>query len=137
MADDKKPDPKITDPVADAQTIAKIANEEAAVKVEALTREVTSLTAENTLLKTELGKVNAMMESQLRGKLVADIKAISKLSNDDLAHMTTPELETFLATARQMIPQAIKKPIAFNTDSTEDPAPNITLGSLFKFHRKE
>jgi len=128
---------KKPDPVKDAQEIAKIANEEAAVQIEALKREVTSLTAENKLLKDELGKANDMMESQLRGRLVADVKAISKLSNDELAHMTTPELQAFLNTARQMIPPAIKKPITFSTESTEDPAPNITLGSLFAFKRKE
>jgi len=128
---------KKPDPVKDAQTIAKIANEEAAVQIEALKREVTTLTAENTLLKTELGKANEMMESQLRGRLVADVKAISKLSNDELAHMTTPELQAFLSTARLMTPVTTKKPVTFNTDSTEDPAPNITLGSLFQFRRKE
>jgi hypothetical protein len=128
MADENKPVVK-ADPIQDAQTIAKIATEEAAVQLEAIKRELTSVQAENTLLKTELGRANELMESQLRGKLVADVKAISKLTNDELAHMTTPELQSFLNTARQMIPA--KKPVTFNTDSTEDPAPNITLGSLF------
>lgn len=126
-------DPKQQDLAGQAQATVKIATEQALLELEGLKIEKAALLKENTELKEQLGQVNALMESNLRSKLITEAKSISKLGNDELGRMTTEELQGFMLTAKQIIPA--KKPIVFNADTAEDTSPNITLGSMFAFKR--
>jgi len=122
------------DVVAEAKETVKIATDQALIELEALKVEYKALQTENDALKVELGKSNGLLDAQLRSKLVTEVKSISKLSNEQLARMTTGELQDFIETYKNtLLPH--KKPITFTSDA-EDTEHDSPLSSLFAFKRK-
>jgi len=130
MPEEKKPQ---TDVVTDSKETVKIATDQALIDLEAAKVEVKALKAENDALKEELAKSNGLLDAQIRSKLVTEVKSISKLSNEQLARMTTGEMQDFIETYKNILPH--KKPITFTSDE-EDAEPHTTVGNLFAFKRK-
>lgn len=120
--------------VKDAKDTAKVAIDQALIELEALKATNATVKKENDELREELIKVNGLLQSQLRSKLITEVRSISKLSNEQLANMTAEELQDFIETSKQMLPH--RKPITFAGETTDDTAPNMTLGDMFAFKRK-
>jgi transcriptional regulator of heat shock response len=127
---DKKPQ---TDVVQDSKDTVKIATDQALIELETVKAELKTLKAENDALKGELKTTNGLLDAQLRSKLLTEVKSISKLSNEQLMHMTTGELQDFIETYKNILPH--RKPITF-AGETEETLGNMTLGDLFAFKRK-
>lgn len=107
----------------------KIAVDEITKENVTLKETVAALTKENETLRANMLETNAFLDSQVRAKMSADLRRISKFSVEDIQHMTTEDLATTLNTLQHS--SIIKKPMVPGKPETDTSDEHFTVGNLF------